>query len=594
VIAAIGYRMIRPMHAPMVLLNDARRGPGHFLRFTSPAKIVCAWTCCEVGSALRAADEALKGGFHVAGWLSYEAGYALSTLALPSDAVGIGYPLVWFGVFKPPERLARSDLKAPGRAYAGRLRHEWDRDQYSDRCRCVQDYIRAGDIYQANLSFRSRFSFIGDALALYLDLWDAAQAPYAAYLDIGATQILSLSPELFFQVSKPRDITVRPMKGTAPRGESLQSDEEAARTLSLSEKNRAENVMIVDLMRSDLGRIAATGSVQVQELFELQTLPTLHTLVSSISAALKPSTSFPEIVEALFPSGSVTGAPKRRAMQIIRELESGPRAIYCGAVGHLTPEREASFNVAIRTLVIHEGEGTLGAGGAVVADSSPAAEYEECLLKTRWFESARKPIGLIETLRWEGIFPELERHLHRMAHSAQALALPFDRSAAVKALMEAVQGLISPQRVRLELSEAGTFVCTTASLEPLKRPWSFVLSPQRVNSRDPLLQHKTTWRELYENEWSRARALFSADEVLFLNERGELTEGSRTNLFIRRAQQLLTPAISCGLLDGVLRRRLLETGQCQEAVLRPEDLREAEEVLLGNALRGLIGAFELP
>ncbi|HJW42280.1 MAG TPA: chorismate-binding protein, partial [Rhizomicrobium sp.] len=360
--------------------------------------------------------------------------------------------------------------------------------------------------------------------------------------------------------------------------------------LAASPKDRAENLMIVDLVRNDVGRLALIGSVGVENLFAVETYPTLHTMVSTVTAQLRPATRVEAIVRALFPCGSVTGAPKIRAMEIVRELEESPRGIYCGAIGHFAPNGAASFNVAIRTIVIEQGQGTLGIGGAVVQDSKAGAEYAECLLKARYFDSVRKPIGLIETLRWQDGFVWLDRHLARMAKSAAFLSLPFDLAKAVSVLAEAVGQAGEPLRVRLTLDEAGLFAAAAVPLGSQPAQWTYALSPHRVSSSDLLLQHKTTWRDLHDSEQERLAKDLGADEVLFVNERGELTEGSRSNIFLHRGGTLLTPPLSSGLLGGVLRATLIEEGRCREAVLTPDDLATADEVLLGNSLRGLIRA----
>ena len=498
--------------------------------------------------------------------------------------------MLWFGVFGPPQAVTRAELSAAGRAYAGPLHHEWDEEAYASRFARVHDYIAAGDIYQANLSFRSRFAFAGDPFALYLRLRDRASAPHGAWLDDGARQILSLSPEQFFAIDAHGRIVARPMKGTAPRGSDELSDARAKAALAASAKDRAENLMIVDLLRNDVGRLALIGSVAVKDLFAVETYPTLHTMVSTVTAQLKPATRVEQIVRALFPCGSVTGAPKIRAMEIIRELEESPRDLYCGAIGHFAPDGSAAFNVAIRTITIEDGQGTLGIGGAVVQDSRADAEYAECLLKARYFDAVRQPIGLIETLRFDAGFVRLDRHLDRMQASAAFLSLPFDRAAALRSLETAVRDASTALRVRLVLDEAGRFEATAVPLGDAPAHWTYALSPHRVDSRDLLLRHKTTWRDLYESQAAAAAKAFGADEALFLNERGELTEGSRSTIFLRRGGRLVTPARTCGLLDGVLRRELLDNGRAVEAVLTPDDLAAADEVLLGNSLRGLISA----
>jgi para-aminobenzoate synthetase/4-amino-4-deoxychorismate lyase len=572
---------------PVVVLDGGR---GEILRFGPPRSIIQARRAGDVASALDALEAALATGCHVAGWFAYELGYVLEPHLNQRLRQNSELPLLWFGVFGPPQRTAGVDHGTVGRAYAGPLQHGWDAATYAARFDRVHDYIEAGDIYQANLSFRSRFAFVGDPMALYRGLHDAARAAHGGYVDGGDWQVLSLSPEQFFEISQQGTITARPMKGTAPRGSDELSDARAKAALAASPKDRAENLMIVDLVRNDIGRLALIGSVSVSNLFEVETYPTLHTMVSTVTGQLKPATRVTQIVKALFPCGSVTGAPKIRAMEIIRELEQGPRGVYCGAIGHFAPDGSANFNVAIRTILLRDGTGELGIGGAVVQDSNAASEYNECLLKARFFENVRQPIELIETLRHDSGFVRLPRHLDRMQGSAGFLSLPFDRAAAEAALNGAVAKLAGPLRVRLTLDEQGAFACTAAPLGPLPKQWTYALSSHRVESGDLLLRHKTTWRQAFDAEQARLAKAAGADEAIFLNERGELTEGSRSSIFIRCGGRLLTPPLSSGLLDGVLRRELLENGACDEAVLTPQDLAAADEVLLGNSLRGLVRA----
>jgi para-aminobenzoate synthetase/4-amino-4-deoxychorismate lyase len=576
------------MQTPLILLDNAWLGQQSLLRFSRPAAVIAARLVEEIPAAFRAIEAALAAGRHVAGWMSYELGYALEQRLMPLQRDDRKVPLLWFAVFDAPQEIGREELQPGGRAYSGPLRHEWDRCAYGERFRRVHDYIEAGDIYQANLSFRSRFAFAGDPLTLYLQLRDSAAAAHGAYIDDGERQILSLSPELFFAVGSDGKITARPMKGTAPRGSDELSDARAKAALSASAKDRAENLMIVDLLRNDVGRLALIGSVAVPDLFSLETYPTFHTLVSTVTAQLKPATRAEAIVRALFPCGSVTGAPKIRAMEIIRELETSPRGVYCGAIGYFAPDGSANFNVAIRTITIQGEAGELGIGGAIVQDSHCDAEYDECLLKARYFKDARRPIGLFETLRYDGAFVRLDRHLERMRNSAEVLGLPFDRARASAALERAVPGAAAPLRVRLSLDEAGAFNCTSAQVESAPTRWRYAISPFRVNSVDQLLRHKTSWREFFDDERARLAGLTGCDEVIFLNERSELSEGSRTNIFVRRGGKLVTPPLCAGVLNGVLRRELIAEGACSEAVLSVDDLRG--DVLLGNSLRGLIPA----
>jgi para-aminobenzoate synthetase/4-amino-4-deoxychorismate lyase len=573
-----------------IILDDARAGS--LRRYVAPREIIQAQCIAEVAPALTQIDSARGEGRHVAGYFSYELGYALENrlqLLMPSDR---RVPLLWFGVFDDVELCADASVLAPqGRAYAGPLCHEWDGSAYRARFERVHEAIQAGDIYQANLSFRSRFAFAGDPRALYLTLRQKSAAAHGAFIDTGDQRILSLSPEMFFDVHGGK-ITVRPMKGTAPRGADAASDEAARSALHVSIKDRAENLMIVDLMRNDLSRIAAPASVEVEKLFAIETYPTLHQMTSTISARLTPQTRAEQIVRALFPCGSITGTPKIRAMQIIGELEASPRGVYCGAIGHFAPDGSAHFNVAIRTLTIAGGKGELGIGGAVVYDSTAQSEYAECLLKARYYDVARKPLELIETLRWSSKewFVRRDLHLARMRRSAETFAIAFDQAKAEQALSRAAAGARDERRVRLTLAEDGAFASAAVSMAASDRPfWTYAISPHRVSSQDALLRHKTNWRELYEEEHARI-APTGCDEVLFLNERGELTEGARTNIFAQIGGRILTAPLSAGLLDGRLRREMIDADKCAEATLTPRDLERAEKVWLGNSLRGLIPA----
>ncbi len=558
-----------------VILDFGRR-----LVFHRPFQIIRAAGSRDVPAALEAVRAALATGHHVAGWLAYELGYALEA-KLVSLMPKADFPLLCLGVFAPPQPQA--DAPA-GRAWAGPLKREWDGAAYGARFRAVKDYIAAGDIYQANLSFRARFAFLGDPLALYEELRAASGAAWCGYVDDGERQVVSLSPELFFTADADGTLTARPMKGTAARG----TDDAADRAmLAASGKNRAENLMIVDLIRNDLGRVAEVGSVRADDLFKVETYPTLHAMVSTVSAERRVDCGPADVLRALFPCGSVTGAPKIRAMQVLRELEDSPRGAYCGALGYFAPAGargfSAAFNVAIRTLTITGNAGELGIGGGLVQDSDEADEYAECLLKARFFEAARRRLALIETLKWDGAFTRLDAHLARMAASAKLFGLPFDAAAARAALETAAAraGGKGALRVRLVLDEGG-HEATACPLPPNPLCWSFALSPKTVLSGDILLRHKTDWRELYDGEAAR----LGSDEVVFCNERGEVCEGARSNIFVERDGLLLTPPLSCGLLPGVLRAELIAQGRAREAVLRPGDLKG--EVWFGNSLRGLI------
>jgi para-aminobenzoate synthetase / 4-amino-4-deoxychorismate lyase len=549
-------------------------GAGGRRVFRRPLEVIWADSLAEVPAALRAVEAVLGQGHHVAGWLGYELGYALEPRLADRTPAG---PLLRLGVFAAPESQVPGHA---GRAYAGPLALEWDEAAYGARFARVKQYIAGGDIYQANLSFRAHFPFLGDPLALYERLRTRSEAAHCAFVDDGERQILSLSPELFFDLAADGPITVRPMKGTLAR----HGEDAAERAqLAASAKDRAENLMIVDLIRNDLSRIAEPGSVAVPDLFKIESYPTLHTMVSTVTARKRAGIGAAEILRALFPCGSITGAPKIRAMEILHELESSARGAYCGALGWFAPDGSARFNVAIRTLTIAGGGGELGIGGGVVQDSEGAGEYAECRLKARFFEQAHRPIELIETLRHDQGFVRLEAHLARMQNSASVLGLPFDNAAARAALDEAVAGRrlrAGPLRVRLILDEEGAHRATAYDLLPDTPHWTFRLAAQSTNSADALLRHKTSWREPYDQPHP------DCDELIFCNERGELTEGARSNIFVPRGDVLLTPPLQAGLLPGVLRAELIEQGRAKEAVLTPHDLDS--EVYFGNSLRGLV------
>jgi para-aminobenzoate synthetase/4-amino-4-deoxychorismate lyase len=574
-----------------VFLHDNSPGGGRSLHFTAPREVLTTRRPAEVASLLRRAEAALEEGVHVAGFLSYELGLIFEEKLAPLLPAETAFPLLWLGLFDRPREISRDEARHWLDEQAGSEEPELSlpefsmtREAYGAAFRRAKALIAAGDIYQVNLTLRARFGLQGDPVALYRGLCRNQPVAHGALVTTGDHSILSLSPELFIE-SRDGRIVTRPMKGTAARGRSPDEDEARARAISASEKARAENLMIVDLLRNDLGRIAERGSVSVPRLFDVETYPSFHAMTSTITAMLQPETRLGAILAAMFPCGSVTGAPKIRAMEIIHALETGPRGVYCGSIGYAAPGGDCVFNVAIRTAVIdRNGIGEIGTGGGIVADSEEQAEYEEAVLKLRFFRM-ETPLKLIETLLWDGeAFALLDRHMRRLARSARYFGMPFGETEAMAALTQAVAGAAAAQRVRLLLGEEGVTV-TTTPLTALTR-LRFRLASDRVNSADPLLFHKTTRREFYD----RAREASGADEVIFRNERDELTEGSFTNLFIQTDGVLKTPALSSGLLPGTLREELLADGGATESVLTVQDLAAAEAIYLGNSVRGLVAA----
>jgi para-aminobenzoate synthetase/4-amino-4-deoxychorismate lyase len=590
--------MKRPMIQPgTVFLHDNAPDAGRSLVFEQPERVLTTKRRAEVAALLAEAEAASAAGKYLAGYFSYELGLAFEQRLADLLPPETEFPLLWLGVYGKPQEMDRlsawrwlKERASRDLVRVGEMIYSMSRGEYGEAFRRVMDYIFAGDAYQINLTMAARFSLEGDPAAFYRDLCRSQPVAHGAYVHAGEHHVLSLSPELFIENRAGRIVT-RPMKGTAPRGKTPAEDETIKRMLAADEKSRAENLMIVDLLRNDVGRIAKMGSVKVESLFSVETYRSLHQMTSTIAADLQPGLKLGDILRALFPCGSVTGAPKIRAMQIIDEVERAPRGLYTGSIGFLAPNGDFSFNVVIRTAVVNEsGRGVIGIGGGIVADSQEEAEFNECLLKLDFFRQVAEPPGLIETMLWdEGSFWLLDRHLARLETSAVHFGYAFDRKAVAAALDHAVAGKSGKLRVRLVLSPDGRMEVTSVPLPPTN-VLRFILADDRMDSGDPMLLHKTTRRAIYDKPREEAHRFFGADEVVFRNERGELTEGSFTSLFIERDGKLLTPPLSCGLLPGTLREQLLQDGKAIEAVLTLRDLESAEKIFLGNSVRGLVRA----
>ena len=589
--------------SPYVLLDDSLTQGGRSLLYAEPERLVLANTPEEVEGALDEVSAGLARGLHAAGFFSYELGYCLEPKLkglLPRDR---RLPLFWIGLFGAPraldDALTRAWLDKNGgaeRAKISDLTLSCTREQYTQAFDKVEEFIAAGDVYQINLTLKFHFAFEGDAVALYAALRRKQRVAYGAVIGAPGFNVLSLSPELFFR-REGKHMSTRPMKGTAPRGRTPREDARLRTWLAMDEKQRAENLMIVDLLRNDLGRVAKIGSVEVTDLFTVETYRSVHQMTSGISAELRSDMGLKDMLRALFPCGSVTGAPKVRAMEIIHELEPAPRGVYTGAIGHITPSGDAQFNVAIRTVVLDADGGEMGIGSGIVANSKADSEFEECLLKAQFLTRPDAPFALIETIRYErGTgFHLLERHLARLQTSAAYFGYPFAREDVLQALDREAALVETPvAMLRFLLAEDGTITVTSTAIQlPTKNTvWRFVISDQRLDEKDPFFYHKTTRRQFYDREMERQKALTGCDEVVFLNKKGELTEGTRTNLFVELDGRLFTPALTCGLLPGTLREELLDLPRAaaSEAVLSPQDLLGAERIYLGNSVRGLVRA----
>lgn len=583
--------------------------------FTRPEAVITAHGPQDREACFLAVKKALDQGKYLAGWWAYEWGYCLEPRLAPLLArKHPAPPLVWLGVYDRPriwEHGVSPQGVHPFHAFAPFEIRDPDLDvdwaDYAHAVTRIRDLIGSGETYQVNYTTRLRFGFLGDPVDLYLSLRAGQAVPYAAFVRTGRLSVLSFSPELFFRLDGTR-IRSRPMKGTIRRGKTDDEDARLAQALASDPKNRAENVMIVDLIRNDIGRLAQTGTVTVDELFAVERYQGLFQMTSTVSGEIRPNLTHREVMTALFPCGSVTGAPKIRTMEIIAGLENSPRGIYTGAIGFLSPAGHAVLNVAIRTVILDGETGEMGLGSGIVIDSDPVSEYEECLLKGRFLTNAqgnlqKRPktsqkaggFSLIETMRWDlGMgFHLLDRHLARMARSAQYFGIPWDQVSASNALRTWEKDLTAEKkahRVRLLLHQDGRIEPSSSPLETIPEPVLFDISNARTDPENPFLRHKTTQRGLYDRELGKARARGLFDRV-FVNTRGEITEGCITNVFLRRDGILVTPALSCGLLPGTLREELLEQGDAVEGILRMEDLLGTEEIYLGNSVRGLLRAY---
>jgi len=590
------------------------------LLFTNPTDTLSFRVGQDLQTFFDKAQAALDQGFYLAGWFAYEFGYALEPTLLPLLAARVDGPLAELGVYAAPRCFEHGQQRQPmGQAPAAGedagptatpapfaiadLRPSLSRADYLGGLQRVKAYIEAGDTYQVNYTLKLLFDFAGSPEALYRTLRRNQPVCYSAYLALGDRRILSFSPELFFRKDGSL-CQVRPMKGTMPRGRTPDEDRAIAATLAADPKNRCENVMIVDLLRNDLGRLSSLGGVAMTSLFTVETYATLHQMTSAISGKVDRQISLRQLFSALFPCGSVTGAPKIRTMEIIAELEPSPRGVYTGAIGYLAPGGDAVFNVPIRTLVLSGNRGEMGIGSGIVYDSNPEAEWQECLLKGKFLSEPRPDFQLIETILWqEGSgFWLLDRHLARLSESAGYFGYPLDLHQVEQRLRQAILPSASTQKLRLLLANDGAIeVSASPCPPPAARDFSelspsgdqaalpqITISPRVIDSRGPWPYHKTTHREFLNGERQRALDQGFA-EVIFTNERGEVTEGGISNLVLRQGGKLVTPKVSCGLLAGVCRAHLLANHpEMIEKTLRPDDLAHAEAIYLTNSIRGII------
>jgi len=565
-----------------VVLHDAQSQ--QWLWFQNPVQVYVARDVATVLTVLETVEREVRcHQLYGAGFVAYEAAPAFDPAFVTQPAGA--FPLVWFGLFEQPTSITLPPLPP-----TFPLELSWERSiteaDYRVALDQVKRYIERGDTYQVNYSFRLRTPMAIAPWDLFRRMIRAQGNGYGAFVQTEEWAIASASPELFFQRTG-RELMSRPMKGTAPRGLWFEEDQAKAQWLRQSEKNQAENLMIVDMVRNDMGQIADIGSVTVPHLFAVEQYPTLWQMTSTVRCTT--DASLTDIFRALFPAASITGAPKARTMQIISELETSPRHIYTGTMGYIKPNGDAQFNVAIRTVLGDRLHSQLeyGVGGGVVWDSEKRSEFQECVTKARVLTHCPPEFDLLETLLWtpqDGFFLG-EQHLQRLLESARYFGRTVDERTIRQACDRQIATLEAhPHKLRLRVQESGEVVVEAQPLEPFAGEYAIALAPHPINPNNPFLYHKTTHRPLYQEAIA---AVAPAQDALLWNDRGELTESCIANLVVEWDGQRVTPPISCGLLPGVYRSYLLEQGKITERIIRVDDLSHCSRLFLINSVRGL-------
>lgn len=574
-----------------ILLESSRNdleNKNNFL-FHSPEETITVYALKDIPTAFEKIERCLKQGKWIAGYFSYECGYHFENIVRQYEN-RTSLPLIALGVYSNPANVPKEMLEVELYAPKAKIFNPHlsvSVSTYFHTIERLKKYIVNGDTYQVNFTDRFEFIFSGDELELYLMLREKQHVPFSAFLNFNDVHILSFSPELFFRRNGTSIIT-KPMKGTSTRGRTLDEDNTLVEWLRNDTKNQSENLMIVDLLRNDLGRICTPGSVAVKEMYAVERFETVLQMTSTIEGTLRNNTTYYEIFKALFPCGSVTGAPKIRTMQIISEAERHQRGVYCGAIGYISPKQEAVFNVAIRTVVLNNSNGSMGVGSGIVFDSDPATEYEECTLKAEFLLRDPERFEIIETMLWNNEYHFLDQHLERMRQSAEYFFFPFDKEEIMKMLKitEKTFQKEKSYRVRLSILRSQIPHVDFTEITPNQYEPKIRIAPENTNSRDRFFYHKTTHRPLYNKYRQKAQHERIADYI-FLNERDEISEGTITNIFIEKKGKLFTPPVSAGILSGIYRNHVLATNPtAKEKNLTLADVKTAEAIYLCNSVRG--------
>ncbi|PLS05442.1 aminodeoxychorismate synthase component I [Neobacillus cucumis] len=549
--------------------------------FRKPIKVIAAFTINEVLPCFKLVEEEVNNGYYAAGFLTYESAAAFDAAFITNSDSKI--PLLWFGIFSEPEH---DFISSQGSYTLTKWEPSVSIKEYTQSIQAIKQGIERGDTYQTNYTIRLYSQFEGDDFALFQKLKKAQSSDYCAYINTGEQCVLSASPELFFRIEGDK-ITTRPMKGTIKRGKSIDEDEANARWLYLSEKNRAENVMIVDMLRNDLSVIAELGTVQVPKLYDIEQYPTVFQMTSTITAKIAENRELVDVFKALFPCASITGAPKVSTMKMIAELEPEPREVYCGAIGFITPSKEAVFNVPIRTVLIDQTSGiaTYGVGGGITWDSTSEGEYDEVLAKASLLEEDRPEFELLESLLLEyGKYYLLNEHLDRLKRSAKYFGFPIQMEAIQQKLEEfAVPNSSGKFKVRLLVTKENGVTLDANPVNELQTPLKIMLAGKPIDTENPFVYHKTTHRAIYTDfQTDKPSGVF---DVLLWNKEEELTEFTNGNLVIEIDGELWTPPVNSGLLAGTFREMLIKEGIIREKVLTFADLRQSSKIWFINSVR---------
>ncbi|WP_036056760.1 aminodeoxychorismate synthase component I [Leptospira noguchii] len=574
---------------PFMIFDEGFHPFGKII-FRNPIKTIEVYHFDTLLTSLNEINAYIKQGYYVAGFISYEAGYFFSNMNWKENDTVL--PLLYFAIFQNPEKFSEIETE-PSQNYGFYISSIPNRKTYFENLDTIRAKLYQGEIYQINYTDKIFFDFEGDILSFYKTLSERQPVPYGSWIRTYNSDILSFSPELFFE-KKEKTLITKPMKGTYPRGKSTEEDKKNAQALINSEKEKAENLMITDLMRNDLGKISKKGSVQVQNLFSVEKYKTIFQMTSTIQSELSDSIEWKDIFKELFPGGSITGAPKLRAMQLIRELEK-PRGIYTGAIGVIQPNQNAVFSIGIRTLELKKGKGNIGIGSGITWDSDPEKEWFEILEKAKFFTEASNKFSLFETILYKnGIFYFQKEHLQRIKNSAKKFGFPFSEQEWISCLKKVSTNCPNSgsYRVKISLNSFGKFTYEFQIFENLQKKGTLKVCNILIDSSSEFRKHKTNLREIYDREGKRSREAGHLD-ILFLNEKKEIIEGSISNIFVKIGDSYFTPPVSSGLLPGIFRNRLLKRKGFYEKTLSLEDLFRSDLVFLCNSLRGILRVKEV-